>query len=222
MDLKRIGLPVVVCLLSTAVCIAQQKVIVPDLTSVETDADWSAANRSVSTTSENGTATVTLDARPGDGVVWLKQLNLENGVIEADIRGADIQGRSFVGIAFRGADEETYDAVYFRPFNFLSDDPVRRGHGVQYISHPDYTWHRLRAEHPEAYENPVEPAPDPDAFFHVKIVLEKPVIRVYVNDQPEPCLSVEELTQRSGGWVGFWTGNNSAGTFANLRIVPAN
>ncbi|MBN2416022.1 hypothetical protein JXO52_09280 [bacterium] len=72
------------------------------------------------------------------------------------------------------------------------------------------------------YENPIDPAPDPDAFFHVKIVLEKPMIRVYVNDTPEPCLTVEELAQRTGGWVGFWKGNKSAGSFANLRVLLSN
>lgn len=212
---------VLAVMIGASLCPAQQQVIVPDVSAIDTTGGWSVANRTVSSGNERGMITVSLDARPGNGVVWLKDLSLEDGVIEADIRGENVQGRSFVGIAFHGLDEHTYDAVYFRPFNFLSDDSLRKGHSVQYISHPDYTWYRLRAEHPEAYENAIEPAPDPEAFFHVKIVLEKPVIRVYVNDTPEPCLVVKALSKRKGGWVGFWTGNNSAGTFANLRVMPS-
>gem|GEM_PF-6071604 len=29
-----------------------------------------------------------------------------------------------------------YEAVYFRPFNFRSSDPVRKGHAVQYVANP--------------------------------------------------------------------------------------
>ena len=31
---------------------------------------------------------------------------------------------------------------------------------------------------------------------------------------------VEELNDRKGGLVGLWMGNNSDGTFANLKIIP--
>jgi len=44
-----------------------------------------------------------------------------------------------VGIAFHGSDNKTLDAIYFRPFNFQSTDPVRKIHAVQYVSHPDNT-----------------------------------------------------------------------------------
>jgi hypothetical protein len=56
--------------------------------------------------------------------------------------------QSFVGVAFHGVDGTTYDAIYFRPFNFKTDDPVRRIHAVQYISHPDNPWQKLRDGQP--------------------------------------------------------------------------
>ena len=56
------------------------------------------------------------------------------------------------------ATSTTYDAIYFRPFNFRTSDPARRLRAVQYISHPTYTWNKLRAERPGVYEKPVNPA----------------------------------------------------------------
>ena len=77
-----------------------------------------------------------------------------NGVIEAEIAGAPQAGapegaRGFVGIAFRVQNDlRTYDAFYLRPTNGRAEDQVRRNHSVQYISHPSWTWSRLRTETP--------------------------------------------------------------------------
>jgi len=56
------------------------------------------------------------------------------------VRGKDLFQQSFVGLAFHGKDDNTYEAVYLRPFNVRSDDPVRRDHAVQYMSVPDFDW----------------------------------------------------------------------------------
>jgi len=48
----------------------------------------------------------------------VKGVEFSNGTIELDIRGKDLFQQSFVGIAFHGVDNETYDGIYFRPFNF--------------------------------------------------------------------------------------------------------
>src|SRR5260221_285321 len=60
------------------------------------------------------------------GVVWIKNTNFLTGTIEIDLRGKDIVQKSFLGVAFHGVDTITYDAIYFRPFNFRSADPVRK------------------------------------------------------------------------------------------------
>ena len=206
---------------SAQFCIAQESAIVPDLAKIVEGENWKVANREAEIVEEEDRLSVHFEGRPGNGIVWLKDIEFTHGTIEADIKGRDVEGKSFVGIAFRGVDENTQDAVYFRPFNFMSDDPVRRDHCVQYVSHPDYPWYRLREEHPEEYENPIHLTPDPNSFFHAKIIIEESGISVYVNDAKEPCLVVEELTDRSGGWVGFYMGHESAGTFANLKITPS-
>jgi len=211
---------VLALLLMVTLCPAQNRVLTPDLTAIENGDGWTIFNRTeIARVQDEESDGVYLNAQPGDGFVRLEGFEFINGIIEADIKGRNVQGQSFVGIAFRGVDETTYDAVYFRPFNFLAEDPVRHGHGVQYISHPTYTWSYLRSEHPEEYENPVTNVPNPDAFFHVKLVIENPTVEVYVNDADNPCLVVDELTDRTGGWIALWAGNYSDGTYANLRIT---
>jgi hypothetical protein len=201
--------------------ILSQEVIRPDLAGIATAEGWTLFNRGATTGTEAGRTVVTFDGLPGDGAAWLDGVDFHNGTIELLIRGKNSPGLSFVGVAFRGVDDETYDAVYFRPFNFVADNEASRSHMVQYISHPEFTWSKLREEHTDEYENPLPHPPNPDAFFKARIVIEKPQVRVYVGDETEPCLVVNELTSRTGGRVGLWMGNNSDGSFAELVIRPA-
>jgi hypothetical protein len=159
-----------------------------------------------------------VDERVGDGVIWLDGVEVRDGIIELELRGANRPGQSFVGVAFRGADDRTYEAVYFRPFNFQAAEPARE-RAVQYVSHPDYPWARLRSEHPGRYEDAMSPVPDPDGWFRARLVVEGSTVRVFVNDAKMPTLAVTTLTEPRRGRVGLWVGNGSGGDFANLRVM---
>jgi len=191
---------------------AQQRAVAPK--------DVQVFNRSVSSLSDGTRKGLRLSSSPGDGVAYLRGTEFGNGTIEVDIRGKDVQGQSFVGIAFHGVDSTTYDAIYFRPFNFRTPDSTRHSHAVQYISHPTYTWQKLRAERPGSFEQPVSPAPDPNAWFHVRVVVASPKVSVFVGDAKQPSLVVDQLNDRTKGLVGLWVGNSSDGDFANLKITP--
>ena len=177
-------------------------------------------NRSVSSLSDGARKGVRLSEHAGDGVAYLQGVEFTNGTIELDVRGKDVPQQSFVGVAFHGVDGTTYDAIYFRPFNFRAEDPARRGHAVQYIAQPIYPWQKLRAEQPGKYERAIDPVPDPNAWFHVRVVVTSPKVSVFVDDAKEPSLVVDQLSNRKKGLVGLWVGNNSGGDFANLKIVP--
>ena len=178
-------------------------------------------NRTLSTLTENGRQVFRLDARDGDGVAWWPDVSFTTGTIELDIRGRNVQGASFVGVAFHGADDQTYEAVYFRPFAFGSDDPDIRSRTVQYISQPDHPWQRLRAHFPGVYEKGVVPPPEPDGWFHVTIHVASDAVTVFVDRSASPALQLKRLTYRDRGWVGLWVGNTSPGDFANIRLTPA-
>lgn len=167
-----------------------------------------------------GKAALKIQSKKDDTVIVLDKTEFTDGVIEFDVLGqsAPPQG-NFLGIAFRVVDEKTYDAVYFRPFNFRAEDAERKVHAVQYVSHPKYRWQVLRKEKPGQYEKPIVPAPDGDAWFHARIVVQKPKLSVYVNNAKEPSLVVEELSDRKGGGIGLWVGPGQGGYIAKLRIT---
>jgi hypothetical protein len=175
-------------------------------------------NRQVTTFTENKKRGVRFSKKENDGIAWLNGIIFSDGSVEVDIRGKDILQQSFVGIAFHGVDNKTFDAVYFRPFNFRSDDPVRKIHAVQYIAQPDYTWQILREKFNGKYEKAINTPPEGNEWFHVKITVKYPLVTVYVNGKQVPDLTIEKLNDRKSGKIGLWVGNNSDGDFANLQI----
>ncbi|HOW63745.1 MAG TPA: SUMF1/EgtB/PvdO family nonheme iron enzyme [Candidatus Paceibacterota bacterium] len=177
-------------------------------------------DRVVTSTEKEGRPAIRFDERAGGGVGWWPDITFANGALELDVRGKDVYQKSFLGIAFHGQDEKTYDVVYFRPFNFRATDPARRNHAVQYVALPAYDWQKLRSEQPEKFEKAVTPVSDPNSWFHVRVMVAHPQISVFVNGAAEPCLAVEQLSNRKTGWVGFWVGHGSGGEFANLKITP--
>jgi hypothetical protein len=155
----------------------------------------------------------------------IEGLEFDNGIIEAEIAGAPMSGsfagaRGFVGIAFRlQSDLRTYDAFYLRPTNGRADDQVRRNHSAQYISHPEWTWSRFRKETPEKYESYVDLAPG--EWTKVKIEVRGAQARLYVHEQPQPTLIVNDLKTGANakGAVALWLDIGTEAHFRNLTVT---
>lgn len=175
-------------------------------------------NREVSVTDQQGKKVFHLGAGPKQGVAWLSEVNFSTGTIEFDVKGKDVLQQSFVGIAFHGVDDSTYEGVYLRPFNFQAKDTVRNKHAIQYISLPKYDWSYLRETYPDKYEHAMLTTIDPNDWVHIKIIVQQKSIQAFINSDKEASLSVEPLTHTISGKVGFWVGNGSDGDFANLSI----
>ncbi len=194
--------------------------ITPDLNAIPSGTGWKGSTNKFTLTEKDGLPAV--EGSGGEGVVWLDGFEFTDGVIEFDGKGKSGPPQSnFMGIVFRVVDNKTHDTVYFRPFNFRASDADRKSHAVQYASHPDWPWARLRKEKTGQYEKAINPALDGDAWFHAKIVVQKPKVSVFVNvaREREPSLVVNELTERKGGSVGI--SFFASGTIANLKITPA-
>lgn len=199
---------------------AQAKAIEPDLATLA-GKGLTVFNRTATSFADGPRKGARLSENQGDGVAFLPGATFGNGTIEIDLKGKDVQQQSFLGVAFHGVDAATYDAIYFRPFNFRTEDQARRIRAVQYVSHPTYPWQKLREDQPGRYERAVHPVPDPNGWFHARIVVASPKVSVFVNDGAQPSLVVDQLSARKNGLVGLWVGNGSGGDFANLKIVPA-
>ena len=152
-------------------------------------------------------------------------LEFDNGVIEVEIAGAPMSGafagaRGFVGLAFRVQnDMRTYDAFYLRPANGRADDQVRRNHSAQYISHPEWPWFRLRKETPEKYESYVDLVAG--EWTKVKIEVRGGQARLFVHDQPQPTLIVNDVkTGPTGkGAIALWLDIGTEAHFRNLTVT---
>lgn len=177
-------------------------------------------NREISKTADRAEA-VHLSEREGNGVAWVEGTDFAQGTIEVEIRGRDVFQQSFVGIAFHRRDDNTYEVVYLRPFNFRAEDPLRYQHAVQYAMVPDFDWPQLRKEFPEEFENPVDASITPTGWVPVRLVVGAKTIQIFVGAVKTPTLEVRKLGTLDRGMVGLWAGNTSEGDFANLRIAAA-
>lgn len=154
-------------------------------------------------------------------------VTFSNGTIEAEVAGKPAPGafqgaRGFVGIAFRlQEDMKTYDAFYLRPTNGRAEDQARRNRATQYISHPDWTWSRLRSESPGQYEAYVDLVPD--TWTRLRIEVKGAQARLYVHGQQQPTLIVNDLKSGpdSPGGIALWIGPGTLAHFRDLSVSPS-
>jgi hypothetical protein len=157
----------------------------------------------------------------------IADLEFSNGVIEVELAGAPAPdapagARGFVGIAFRvQPDNKTYDAFYIRPTNGRADDQERRNHAAQYISHPAWTWSRLRMETPSKYESYVDLVPN--VWTRIKIEVRGTQGRLFVHDSEQPALIVNDIKSgaQAKGAIALWIDAGTVAHFRNLRVKAA-
>jgi hypothetical protein len=157
-------------------------------------------------------------------IAILKGTTFENGTIALQVAGqmlpsANTTARGFIGLAFRVrvADSVRYECFYIRPTNGRADDQLRRNHSTQYISHPKYTWFKLRDENPGVYESYTDLVPG--EWTQLKIEVRDNKARLYVNGASQPCLIVNDLKfGKSAGAIALWVGPGTDGYFADLSI----
>lgn len=167
----------------------------------------------------NGGTAVRVTPSQGIGLIWIEGTDFDDGTIETDVCGRDVDSKSFVGVAFHRKDDQTFEAVFVRPFNFRARNAERRQHAVQYIAEPDYDYARLRANFPEEFEHAVDPSIAPSAWIPLRIVVHDGRVRVFVGQGTPLALDVRELRAAARGQVGLFLGNGSDGVFANVYIV---
>jgi hypothetical protein len=175
-------------------------------------------NREIQIISNDNAEYLQVSESKKEGIVWLPIKEFENGTIEIEMRGKDLFQQSFIGIVFHGLNDSTYDAVYCRPFNFFAKDSIRRIHAIQYISHPVFTWKKLRNERNAVFEKEIINPPDPNGWFTMKLVIDKTTVNAYINNAAQPTLTVTKLTKRARGRIGLFTADGSGGDFKSLRV----
>ncbi len=176
-------------------------------------------NREISAIDEGSFEFMQLAESKGEGLVWLPIKGFKNGEIEIEMRGKDLLQRSFIGVAFHGQNDSTYEAVYCRPFNFFARDSVRRIHAIQYVSHPDFTWKKLRETRNAVFEKRLVNPPYPNGWFTMRLVIDEKTVKAYINQEKNPALTVDRLTDRKDGKLGIFVGDGGGGDFRSIKII---
>lgn len=147
-----------------------------------------------------------------------------DGTIELSLAGvpradAPADSRGFVGLSFRtGPQGEWSEVFYLRPLNARADDQLRRNRAVQYVSEPEFTWHRLREQQPGVYESYADM--EPGAWTTMRVVVSGTTARLFVNGAAQPCLVVTDLKHGAGGGrIALWAHAQTDAYFGPMAIV---
>ena len=151
-----------------------------------------------------------LDRKALMGTAFLKDIELEDGIIECDI-AMKAGVRSYPGILFRVQSQEEYERVYLRPHRSpLYDD------AVQYVAafHGVDSWQFYNG--PGLTSRAVIPA---DRWVHVKIEVLGTQARVFLDNAPQPVLKIGDLKHgKSRGGLGLVTMGDGNSFFSNFSF----
>ena len=107
---------------------------------------------------------------------------------------------------------------YLRPTNGRADDQLRRNHAVQYVSEPEYPWHRLRQESPGVYESYADL--EAGAWTTMRIEVAGRTARLYVNGASQPCLIVNDLKRGDvSGRIALWADVQTDAYFGPISVT---
>ncbi len=70
---------------------------------------FNVVNRKISINDTGRKVQIHLGAAEGDGIAWVKGASFVTGTIEFDVKGKDVLQQSFVGIAFHGLKDSSFD-----------------------------------------------------------------------------------------------------------------
>ena len=82
--------------------VGQSKTIEPDLGALADGKGLNASGRTITRLTDGPRKGVRLSEAQGEGPAYLPGIEFANGTLELDIKGRDVQGASFVGVAFHG------------------------------------------------------------------------------------------------------------------------
>jgi len=158
-------------------------------------------------------------------LVIIPEIVFKDGIIEIELTGepapsADPKMRGFVGVAFRvdTSNYSSYECFYLRPTNARADNQLQRNHSVQYVSHPEYPWYKLRNNYPGLYESYVDL--EPGVWTKLKIEVAGRVAKLYLHNAEQPSLIVNDLKHKElEGKIALWLHTSTLARYRNLVVT---
>jgi hypothetical protein len=146
------------------------------------------------------------------GTGYVKDVNLRNGTVEADIWAKEALG--FAGLSFRLKSFEEHQLIWFRihKTNGLAADAVQYAPAYRGV----FCW-QLNPKANAAANLPK------NEWVHLKLVILNGTATLYVEDMTRPVMTVERL--RAGpasGSIGLWTFRKGGIYFSNFSYQAGN
>jgi sugar lactone lactonase YvrE len=150
-----------------------------------------------------------LERKALTGSAFLKDVRLQNGIIEVDI-ATTARTRSYPGLLFRVQDAGNYERVYIRPHRSpFYDDVLQYGPVFNGVD----SW--------QLYNGPGLTAGLevlPERWNHLKIMVAGSQAQVFWNESPDPALIIDDLARgESAGTIGLVGPTDGTAFFSNLR-----
>lgn len=146
------------------------------------------------------------------GVALVRGVSMENGILDLDVAASDTT--TFLGVVFRAASPRFSNVVFLRPGASGTEEAVQYGPAFNGLGVAWQVYHGDGA-------NAVAEVPR-NRWIHVRVELDGPIARLYVDTATAPTLVVPRVVASSGAGVGIWTGAFGRGAyFANVRYVAA-
>jgi hypothetical protein len=157
--------------------------------------------------------------------VKIKGIDFKDGTIEIKVlsrllKNAPAFARGFIGVAFHiDPLNSKFEGIYLRPTNGRAEDQLRRNHSIQYFSHHDYDFDRLRKEAEGVYESYADMGLN--EWITMRIEVKDKQARLFLNNNKQPSLIVNDLKlgDNVSGTIGLWVDGGTEGYFKDLKIT---
>jgi len=146
------------------------------------------------------------------GVALVRGAAMENGTLDLDVAATDTT--NFLGVAFRAATPRFSNVVFLRPGASGTEEAVQYGPAFNSLGVAWQVYHGDGANATAEIER--------NRWVHVRLQLDGPVARLYVDTATAPTLVVPRVVTSAGSGLGVWTGAFGRGAyFSNIRYTAA-
>lgn len=146
------------------------------------------------------------------GVALARGAAMENGTLELDVAASDTT--NFIGVAFRAANPRFSNVVFLRFGMSGTEEAVQYGPAFHSLG---VAWQVYHGDGANAVTDLGR-----NRWTHLKVELDGPVARFFVDTATAPTLVVPRVVTSGGTGLGVWTGAFGRGAyFSNVHYAPA-
>ena len=146
------------------------------------------------------------------GVALARGAAMENGTLDLDVAASDTT--NFLGVAFRAAAPRFSNVLFLRPGSSGTKEAVQYGPAFNSLGVAWQVYHGDGA-------NAVADIPR-NRWVHVRVELDGPVARLFVDTATAPTLVVPRVVASGGAGLGVWAGAFGRGAyFSDIRYAAA-